>query len=125
MQTKEFIGRVQQRVDSQLAEARAEAVVDATLQVLGATLPGTESRNLAAQLPSELKAAVTRESTAAAPADAEAFRERVAELADVAVDEAHAYADATLTVLREAVSEGETVDVALQVPPFVSELMAR
>lgn len=125
MQTQEFINRVQQHVDSPLAQAQAEAVVDATLQVLGETLPASESRNLAAQLPSELKAAVTRDTAAAAPADAEAFRERVAELANVAPGEAHAYADATLTVLRDAVSEGEAVDVALQVPPFVSELMAR
>lgn len=125
MQTQEFIGHVQQRVDSPLARARAETVVDATLQVLGETLPASESRNLAAQLPSELKAAVTRDTAAAAPADAEAFRQRVAELANVDPGEAHAYADATLTVLREAVSEGEAVDVALQVPPYVSELMAR
>lgn len=124
MQTQEFIGRVQQQIDSPVAQARAEAVVDATLQVLGQTLPTSEARNLAAQLPAELQAAVTRDVGAEAPADADTFRERVAEIGNVSPGEAHAYADATLTVLREAVSGGEAVDVALRVPPFVSELMA-
>lgn len=124
MQTQEFIGRVQQQVDSPVADAQAEAVVDATLQVLGQMLPTSEARSLAAQLPAELKAAVTRDPGTEAPPDAETFRDRVAEIANVGPGEAHAYADATLTVLREAVTGGEAIDVALTVPPFVSELMA-
>lgn len=124
MQTQEFINRVQQQVESPVAQPQAEAAVDATLQVLGQTLPAREARSLAAQLPAELKAAVTRDAEGEAPPDAETFRDRVAEIGNVSPGEAHAYADATLTVLREAVSGGEAIDVALQVPPFVSELMA-
>lgn len=125
MQTHEFVGRVQQHLDQPLDQPLAEAAVDATMQALGQTLSAVEARDLAAQLPAELKTAVTRDPGAGPPADAEAFRQRVAEVANIPAASAQAYADATLSVLRDAVSEGETLDVAFQVPPFVSELMAR
>lgn len=125
MQTDEFVARVQHHVEEPLDQAPAEAAVDASLQVLGQTLPAGEAHDLAAQLPAELEAAVTRDLTGDAPADAETFRQRVAEYANIPPASAHVYADATLTVLREAVTQGEALNVALRVPPFVSELMAR
>jgi len=123
LQPDEFVSRVQQQIHEPLDRQQGEAAVQASLQVLGQTLSSPQARNLAAQLPAELKEPVTRQ--AEAPADAEEFRQRVAETAGISPAAAHAYADAALTVLGQAVSEGEAVDVAVQVPPFVSELMAR
>ena len=125
MQPDEFVSRVQQQIHEPLDRQQGEAAVQASLQVLGQTLSSHQARNLAAQLPAELKEPVTRQAEAEAPADAEEFRQRVAETAGISPAAAHAYADAVLTVLGQAVSEGEAVDVAVQVPSFVSELMAR
>lgn len=125
MQTEEFVERVQQHVGERPARDRVRAAADATLQVVGETLPAQEARRLAAQLPAELEAAVTRGAGGQAPPDREAFTARVAELAGVSEDEADACADAALSMLREAVSPGEAIDVALALPLFVSELMAR
>jgi uncharacterized protein (DUF2267 family) len=124
VQTTEFVERVQQHVEEPLAHDRARGAVEATLRVVGQTLSAREARRLAAQLPSELEAAVTSDLDGEAPPDWNAFRARVADLAGVAEREAETYADAALSVLREAVTPGEAIDVALELPPFVSELMA-
>lgn len=88
----------------------------ATLSVLGERLKGGEPRNLAAQLPDELQAALD----VTGPGerfDVAELERRVAEReGGLPLERAHRHAAAVLGTLARAVSPGEIDDVLSQLP---------
>ena len=124
MQYQEFVERVQQR--AQLGSfAEAETSVGATLTTLGEYLAGDEGLDLASQLPQGLDQYLRRQP----PDRAEFFSlndflQEVGEREGVNTDEARGHARAVLSVLQEAVSEGEMRDVRRQFPSEFDPLFA-
>jgi uncharacterized protein (DUF2267 family) len=115
MQYDDFIDRVQQRagLDSQ---ERAVRAVRATLETLGERLSRMETRQLAAQLPNQLRAHFhARPESQIFPL--EEFFKRVSARASVRQSEAAEQARAVIGVLREAVSAGEIEDVRIELAP--------
>lgn len=124
MQYQEFIERVQQRAGLDSFE-RAEAATRATLTTLGEYLSGREGLDLASQLPGGLDQYLRQQ-----PPDRsmifslEDFLQMVGENEEVGIGEAEAHARAVLSVLQEAVSEGEMEDVRRQFPSEFDPLFA-
>jgi uncharacterized protein (DUF2267 family) len=114
MQTREFLNRVVQRtdLDGQLDAQRATLAV---LETLAHRLAGGEPKDLASQLPAELACAlkIERETD---PFGLDVFYEQVAEREGVSLEQAEAHARAVVSVLMEAVSQGEIGDVRAQLP---------
>ena len=115
MQYDDFIDRVQQRAD---LSSRQEAVhaVRATLETLGERLSRVETRQLATQLPRELRAYFhPKHESQVFPVDE--FFNRVSARANVRRAQAVDQARAVIEVLREAVSAGEIEDVRIELAP--------
>lgn len=121
MQTHEFVSAVQKsaRIDS---HEHAEHAVKATLSVLGERLP-SESRHLAAQLPSELAEALGT-SEEIEKFGLEEFYRRVAEREGEGCqpNEARQHARAVTAAIREAVGP-EYDDVVAQLPDDWGDLL--
>lgn len=115
MQYDDFIDRVQQRagLDSQ---ERAVRAVRATLETLGERLSRMETRQLAAQLPNQLRAHFHAKAESQI-FSLEEFFKRVSARASVRQSEAAKQARAVIGVLREAVSAGEIEDVRIELAP--------
>lgn len=128
MQTEEFVARVAAAAPGRDPERAFEMTVP-TLEVFCAHLPAEEARRLAAQLPQALadvaEAGGSRSDTSARAIDLNEFYAKVAERAEVSGEEATEYADAVIRVLKDAVSDGEIADVALELPPELSSLLER
>ncbi len=125
MQYQEFIDRVWQRARlSTFAEA--EAATRATLTTLGEYLTGGEGLDLASQLPQGLAEILQQQ-----PPDRSIifslndFLQRVGEEEKVGIEEAEAHARAVISVIEEAVSEGEMDDVRRQFPSEFDPLFGR
>lgn len=116
MQYDEFIGSVQQRAGLG-SFAEAEKATQATLSTIGEYLVGYEGADLASQLPQGVAEHLRRE-----PPDRPMihslpdFLQEIGEREDVDSDEARTHAKAVVSVLQEAVSEGEMQDVRRQFP---------
>ena len=110
-----FIDRVQRRAgcDSQEEAVRA---THATLETLGERLSPREARQLAAELPHELRAYVLQR-PAHQPFALEEFFHRVSARAGVRWHQAVSHARAVITVVGEAVSAGELEDVRTELAP--------
>lgn len=123
MQTDQLINAV--RESTGLTDnAGAERAVRATLTVLGQRLKGGETRDLAAQLPAELKEHLPAEGPGE-QFDVTSFFERVAteEGGGVTVAQARQHARATAKALEAAVSAGEWQHLASQLPEDYADML--
>ena len=115
MQYEEFLNRVQDRIGpAQPDEARR--AITATLSTLSERISDGEANDLAAQLPQELKEPIQRSGEEAEAFSLEEFLRRVGEREGANADTAREHASAVITVLREAVTEGQLDDIRAQLP---------
>ncbi len=116
MQYEEFIDRVRQRAGFG-SSSEAEEATRATLTTLGEYLVEGEGLDLASQLPQGL-AEHLRQQPPNRPMvySFPDFLQQIGEHEGVNTDEASAHARAVVSVLREAVSEGEMDDIRRQFP---------
>lgn len=115
MQYDDFIDRVQQRAGLTSQQEAVDAI-RATLETLGERLSRMETRQLATQLPKDLRAYFhPKHESQVFPVDE--FFNRVSARAHVRRAEAVAEARAVIGVLREAVAAGEIEDVRLELAP--------
>jgi uncharacterized protein (DUF2267 family) len=117
-----FIYSVIQRTGSRRSEA--ERLTGAVLTTLGERLISSERDRLAAQLPAELKPHLVHQ-----PPGMEysliRFYDAVAERADMDRQSIPESTRAVMSVLQDAVSEGEIQDVLNALPPEYAELFGR
>jgi uncharacterized protein (DUF2267 family) len=100
---------------------RAEQAVRATLQTLGERISGGEARDVAQQLPDELRPLLHDGDAQAF--GVEEFLERVANREGVPVPTAHRHARAVFRALGHAVPPTELADVASELPKEYDELL--
>jgi uncharacterized protein (DUF2267 family) len=120
MKFEEFTGLVAQRANA--PRDRAETLVRTTLGTLAERISGGETRDLADQLPEELKGPLAGAAEPAQPFGVDEFVRRVGERAGLDTDAARDGARAVLVTLREAVTPGLFDDVTSQLPQEYSEL---
>jgi uncharacterized protein (DUF2267 family) len=121
MKQDEFMTKVGQRADVSLETA--DALTAATLQALAERISGGEAKDLAAQLPAELKPHLTGADEPAQRFGAEEFVRRVAERAATDPDRARTGVRAVFTTIRESVTSGEIDDITAQLPKDFAELV--
>lgn len=99
-------------------KAEAEQATLAVLDILGQRLTAGESTDLAAQLPTELKAPLDRYNDEAEAFDVDDFLRRLADQLGrgIGPEEARPQASAVLNTLAEAVSPGELDNLRSQLP---------
>ena len=116
MDARSFIGKVQSTAQLPDFDA-AMGATRATLQTLGERLAGGEPKDLASQLPNELKPWV-EEGARSGPQvfDAAEFAARVSRRQGVDTSTGAACAIAVMETLRDAVTPGELGDVVEQLP---------
>lgn len=121
MNHDEFISKVAERAS--VPKGEAERLTRATLMTLAERITGGEARDLADQLPTQLKDALIPSQEPAEAFGLDEFVTRVARRA--AVDEAEAKdgVRAVFSTLREAVSPGEFDDVMSQLPKEYDEVL--
>jgi uncharacterized protein (DUF2267 family) len=121
MKSDEFTELVAGRADVGFDKARA--LTEATLQTLAERISGGEARDLAAQLPEELKGALTSSPETAERFGVNEFVRRVAERAGVDEDTARKGIAAVMTTIRQAVTSGEFDDITSQLPQEFNTLV--
>ncbi|MCW2804494.1 MAG: hypothetical protein QOF52_2785 [Propionibacteriaceae bacterium] len=121
MKSDEFTEQVAGRADVGFDKARA--LTEATLQTLAERISGGEALDLAAQLPEELKAALTSAPETAERFGVNEFVRRVAERAGVDEDTARKGVAAVMTTIRQAVTSGEFDDITSQLPQEFNTLV--
>ena len=121
MQYETFIDTVANRAG--LPRRDAETLTHAALRVLAERISGGEARDLAAQLPGELKADLEPPQENAQSFDANEFARRMAERSGLSAAEAEAALVAVLTTVRAAVTPGEFDDVLSQLGEEFAELV--
>jgi uncharacterized protein (DUF2267 family) len=121
MQFDQFVDLVAQRTN--LDRDRAQALTNATLKTLSERITGGEARDLAAQLPKELKASLEFAQEPAGAFSVDEFVRRVAERAGLDENAARDGARAVMVTIREAVTGGEWDDITSQLPAEYSELV--
>ena len=116
MQYEEIIRRVQEQ--GNIADtAKAKKILRAVLGTFGELVYRTEERQMAAQLPKELKDVFyeyqprERDRGALANYPLEEFYNRVKARAEVSLQDAQRFSVVVLSVLKEAVTPGEIEDV--------------
>lgn len=124
MQYDEILQRVEARAG--LPRERAAVVTDVVLRVLAESIDEKEARDLASELPRDLKPALVNVPRHGQRYLAHEFLERVAEREGVSPEEARLHAKAVLGTMREAVSRGEISDVLAELfhDPEYSDLWA-
>ncbi|OKI69631.1 DUF2267 domain-containing protein [Micromonospora sp. CB01531] len=98
------------------APAQAEPITRATLVTLAERITGGQARDLATQLPEELRSCVDKPDEHPEPFGLTEFLERVQNRAAVGRQEATDGARAVLDTLREKISAKEYGDVVDQLP---------
>lgn len=121
----EFIREVEARAAGGLDQERARQATLATLTTLAEQLSPREAKNLAAQLPKELKGAFARPGARTRPLSATEFVHRVADREGVSASEAFDRTRAVFDVLLDAVTIGELEDVLAELPEDLASLMKR
>jgi uncharacterized protein (DUF2267 family) len=122
MKYDEFLQEVERHTGiAEREEAERTAVT--VLQLLCDRLTGDEGWDLLAQLPAQLKKAVTL-TEAPLRMTPDEFVDRVARQLGIPAEEARGRVRGVFAVLREAVSRGELEDVILQLDPEYADLFA-
>jgi uncharacterized protein (DUF2267 family) len=123
MQYGEFMRSVTER--SGLDRDQAEKAVRATLNTLAQRLAGGEAKDLASQLPQELKDTVmlTTGAGQGAPMSLDEFLETVAQREGCPVDRARVHAQAVMTTLKDAVTDEEFEEVMTQLDKEYRQLV--
>ena len=119
MQYAEFLKKVQNQIGPVHGSAtsdEANRAIVATLETLGECITGEEARNLADQLPKEVKEPLQQASEEAKVCSLEAFLRRISEKEDVDAGMATDHASAVMSVLAEAASGGEMEAIRAQLP---------
>jgi uncharacterized protein (DUF2267 family) len=120
MQTDEFLRQVQERARLNTGD-EALRIVHATLATLGERLPRDERRDLAAQLPDQLKSYVLEyQDTARFPL--EEFYNRVAARSDLGAPAAIEQAGIVTAVLQDAITGGQLEEIRAQLDEEYDEL---
>ena len=114
MQYAEFIQSVATR--PKMSSTLAEPITRATLATLAERLSGGQARDLAAQLPQELRGDLRKPDENAEPFELPEFFERVQQRAAVDLQTANVGVSAVLDTLRDAVSAKEYEDSVAQLP---------
>ena len=121
MDYEPFVVRVEQRAD--VGRERAEALIQATLRTLAERISGGEAREVAEQLPAELRPALTGAEEAPERFEVDEFVRRVADRSGEDSAKAAAGARAVMITLREAVPRREFDGVTTQLPKDFLELL--
>jgi uncharacterized protein (DUF2267 family) len=119
MQYEAFLRKVQDRIgptQGSAASDEASLAITATLEALGECIPGEEARNLADQLPKEMKEPLYQASEDAKVCSVETFLRRISENEGVDAGMATDHASAVMSVLGEAASGGELEAIRAQLP---------
>jgi uncharacterized protein (DUF2267 family) len=98
------------------ASDEASSAIAATLEALGECITGEEARNLADQLPKQIKEPLQQASEDAEVCSLETFLRRVSEKEGVDAGTATDHASAVMSVLGEAASGGEMEAISAQLP---------
>ncbi len=120
MQYEEFFQRVQKYADMTDADETSRAI-DVTLRTLGARLPPTHRRHLAAQLPAALKPPLASRA-GEEEFTLEDFYGRVAARLGVRLHLGIRLARSVVKALDESVATGEVKDVLAALPAAYGEL---
>lgn len=123
MQFDDFITRVQEqaRLDTRDESIR---ITRAVLETLGERLDRKVRNGLEAQLPNELKDFLLSRVEHRDQYDLPEFYNRVGARADLKYGDATARTRQVISVLRQAVPEGEIEDILEDLPPAYGELFA-
>jgi uncharacterized protein (DUF2267 family) len=119
MQYGEFLKKVQDRIGPAHGSApsdEASRAIVSTLETLGECITGEEARNLADQLPKEIKEPLQQASEDAKACSLETFLRRISEKEGVDAGMATDHASAVMSVLTEAASGGELEAIRAQLP---------
>lgn len=95
---------------------RADKVIRGFLETLGARLPNDEAKDLAAQLPEELKETLHPTAPEVEKVSPDEFLTRFARSADLSNEQAPDMAKAVWQALEQSVSKGELDDVRNVLP---------
>ena len=121
MQTHDFLGQVQTKAHLPTLDAALRAT-RATLETLAERLGPTESRQLGAQLPPEIKECLLTETSESEWFSSDEFLDRVSEREGVDLPESTSHALAVIEVLGEAVPAIEMIDVLDRLPAVYARL---
>jgi uncharacterized protein (DUF2267 family) len=108
--------------EAQVSREEAERAARATLETLGERLSVGEARDVASELPGELRPALQTD-TNAQPFHLDEFLRRVAEAEGVMPAEAERHARAVFAALGAAVSDDELADLASELPKDFGALL--
>jgi len=115
MQFGEFIDRVQERTGLSSRDD-VEAVIKAVLETLGERLDRKVRNGVEAQLPNELKESLLVRAQATGQYNVEESFNRVRARADLTYQDATERTRQVLSILREAISDGEIQDIRESLP---------
>jgi uncharacterized protein (DUF2267 family) len=134
MKYNQYIELVQRRAHL-ASESEAKRAIQATLETLAAYISPKERHDAASQLPKVIKDYMQQPFLGAGKPPApspesnqivEDFYQRVSVLEEVPLETAREHARAVMSVLREALTEGEFKDIRDQLPPALyNEFFAR
>ncbi|MFF1876385.1 DUF2267 domain-containing protein [Leifsonia sp. NPDC058230] len=116
-----FVVRVGQRAD--VGREDVEVLIRATLLTLSERISGREARDLAENLPEELRAPLADAEEIAESFQLDEFVRRVADRADGDLETAAACSRAVMITLRETVPRSDFDDVTAQLPKNFIDLM--
>ncbi len=115
MKFDEFIGQVQNRAHL-ASEGEAFNATRATLEILGQRLFGGEAKDIASQLPSQLREFILKNEGQNESFGVDEFFHRVSDREKVDLPVSVHHARAVISVLRDAISPGEFEDMMDQLP---------
>jgi uncharacterized protein (DUF2267 family) len=122
MKYVQFIEKVAEQ--SNVSLGQAELVTQATLMTLAERITGGEARDLAAQLPKELRPFLDKNREQAEGFDLDEFVRRVSVRAGLDRETAERGVRAVFQTMHVAVSGGEFQDVMSQLPKEFQQLVA-
>jgi uncharacterized protein (DUF2267 family) len=113
LQYAEFIATVER--EGEIGHEEAERAARATLETLAERISGGEARDVAEQLPQELRALLEHDGDAQ-PLSAEEFLQHVQDREHVPISDARRHAQAVFAALRRALTAKELSDLASELP---------
>ncbi|MEU4712148.1 DUF2267 domain-containing protein [Micromonospora purpureochromogenes] len=120
MDSNDFIGMVAKRANT--SSARATALTRATLRTLAERIDGGEARDLATQLPEDLKAYAFASSETGERFGLDVFVQRVSGRAEVEPALAEIGMRAVFDTLRETIPPSDYDDVVSQLPAELGQV---